>query len=360
MAAALLLAAALFAAGPAPRPAAAAPAEWRVKANMTADCAFEDLPGLPIPQLCWNALPDPPRFPNSTRAYATLCAHDALDVRGPGRRCLLVAASVLHTRPAHGFVLMVPANATLSAAYAAALEALNVETFRFAALPVPEAARACHAAQGNGRWVPAYQKLNAWRAPKERLLYLDADSLVIDNIDDSLSLADGMGCANPYDPAHMLRHCIPSGSVVLLTPSNATAARLAAALAKGAAPGAGCAIAGHRQCPEACRGWRWPVGDQQLIKRTLGLPVTLSPQLRVDMKMCYGKPSAGAGDFVAAFPQYFHPRRWAAIHAWGHAQRDAPLATPEGRCRRLVSHVLDFYDGLVSQLVEGTGAPARK
>ncbi|KAJ8598762.1 hypothetical protein CTAYLR_009867 [Chrysophaeum taylorii] len=183
------------------------------------------------------AEPDPPRPPlgrgellATTRhrakrncAYATLLYDDR---GGYARGAVALFASLRASGAKHAFAALLGAG--VGEATRAALRALGVEDLRDVDVkrssghgdPEPSSALP---ALGTGQWL----KLQLWDLPYDRVLYLDADALVLRNIDELLETAAidaPLAAVNDYF----------AGAVLLVTPNPATAAAFRATLAQDA------------------------------------------------------------------------------------------------------------------------------
>jgi len=287
-----------------------------------------------LPGFCWNdRQARQERFALTTdRAYATLCDYPRLTLAPahPSRSCLLLAASVLHTqtssaRPAFGFVFMVPREAEIELRYAAVLTSMHVRVVRFARFRLPSM-------DLHPPWLRAYQKLHVWTLDLARVLYIDADSVVLENIDWVFGLPDSVGCdctghinRDPNATVY-LRSGGSTSAVMLVTPSTDVYHRLVAAL-----------WLPHKQ---------YPGGDQDLIADVLRLP-RLPATMQQALDVCTVLPQP-----LRNFPLH---RAYLLHYAWfpmkGHelaqSSRIAELAGGEldrMECLEQASEVYRFFD----------------
>lgn len=81
-------------------------------------------------------------------------------------------------------LLLVPKDAEIEPGYNAVLQVWNIKLQRFEGVHLPEEGRKFHDNQGYGRWQFTYNKLVAWSLESyDKVVVIDADSVVLDNID---------------------------------------------------------------------------------------------------------------------------------------------------------------------------------
>jgi len=307
-------------------------------------CCFSDVQQHVLPQLCYTQASK--HFENASYAYATLCSYPYLTLKNHARFCLRTAVSVLTTSPAYEFYMMVPNRSIIGTNFLKIMRSLNVKIWRYEPVGVPAAALRCHQGQGTSRWMLAYEKLHVWSLPAKRVLYLDSDALVLENLDHLLGLPDSLGCESAFnnrDPLWFYK-CNPTSSIMVISPNNTSQSILFAAVKDGVGNFNHTLTCGS-WC-NSCDSWRWFMGDQHLITDTLKGMQILDHLSRVDMKICMLSTQTGL-DYLTVIP----PRRWHAIHAWGHARHDGNLSTAEGVCRRLVHNIVQHYDASLQALI---------
>ena len=146
------------------------------------------------PSVCLNkAIQELKPFPSPERmAYMVTCHYQNLSLQDDqARQCLVVAASVQATHPRYGLLLLLPHGARIETGYYNVMLRANIQAVRQAHhLKVPQAGIDWHRERWQGAWLTAYQKLYAWSlsAAFSKLLLIDSDSVVLENIDHVFSL----------------------------------------------------------------------------------------------------------------------------------------------------------------------------
>ena len=158
------------------------------------------------PQICYNLFQGLRPFPNPGRqAFAVLCQYPILSLSHSGpRQCLVAAKSVQTTRTQHGLILLVPPNASVQTDFQEVCGTANIKIRHEQPVPIPAAAVASAHAGGRHGWVHAFQKLVAFSLFDffSKLVTLDSDTLLLDNVDWLFSLpgsAMGADCTPHFN-----------------------------------------------------------------------------------------------------------------------------------------------------------------
>ena len=194
--------------------------------------------------------------------YSTVCHYDVLSLsHSHARQCAVLARSVLTTQPRHGFLLLVPSTSTLEAEFGALMEEWGITVLTYDSLELPEEGKEFHHKQGRG-WQVNYNKLHLWGLPYNKILHLDHDSLVLDNLDHLFRLPDSCGGDNfPHRTEHSNDYVKGSmiGGVLLLTPGNSVYNQLLQLVDFG--------------WDNSSRTWAFPQAEQTIVRDILRLPV---------------------------------------------------------------------------------------
>ena len=144
------------------------------------------------------------KFPDPVNeTFAILCQYPELSLHDDhSRQCLVAARSLQTTHPQFGLILFLTSAVWIHRDFQEAMDHMNVQTRLFEPIVVPAAAHLAHAGRVPG-WAVAYQKLTAWSFSEfTKVLILDSDSVVLDNIDWAFSLpgnAMGSDCLPHYN-----------------------------------------------------------------------------------------------------------------------------------------------------------------
>eukprot|EP00877_Chromochloris_zofingiensis_P007310 jgi/Chrzof1/2832/Cz12g00140.t1 len=231
-------------------------------------CALPYLPGL-----CWNEQHPVAAFPtNSSEAYVTLCDYKELSFNVSGAmECLMLIKSVLTTIPRHSFVLMVRQNTTIHKQYQGLLDKWKVHVVKYAPFEIPQEAVRFHTLGQHPNWINSYQRFNMWKLVQyQRLLYLDADMVVLENLDFLFALHhDAMACDcvshtwndKPNNNSGLMDYGYKgrwagNGGVLLFTPSLKTYEHIMQRLRDAVHP--------------VTKVWAYWGGDQQLVVQMFG------------------------------------------------------------------------------------------
>eukprot|EP00877_Chromochloris_zofingiensis_P007311 jgi/Chrzof1/2833/Cz12g00150.t1 len=226
-----------------------------------------------LPNLCWNEQHPVAAFPtNTSEAYVTVCDYKELSFNVSGAmQCLMLIKSALTTIPRHSFVLMVRQNTTIHKQYQALLDKWKVHVVKYAPFEIPKEAVRFHTLGKHLNWIISYQKLNMWKLIQyDRLLFLDGDMVVLDNLDFLFALRhDALACdclphgfdEEPNNNTGLMDYGYKHGGVgnsgiVLFTPSLETFDHIRQRLRDAVHP--------------VTKNWAYWGGDQQLTEELFG------------------------------------------------------------------------------------------
>lgn len=278
------------------------------------------------PQICANAINTTESFNKSNFTYSVTCMYQVISLTNPEcRQCFILMTSLLITQPRHGFTLLIARESVVEEDAQKLLEEVNAHVVRFEPIELPSGGLDFHILQ-NRQWHHAYNKLHAWNLPYKKVLSIDADSLVLENIDHVFLQPDSLG-QDALPHTEMSDDWVPGSTIsgiILLTPSKHTFSLLIEALRTG--------------WNETANQWRWEWGDQQLIRNVLHLPFDLPANFQIFPDTCRHSSN----------PTFYFPlRRMYIVHfAWSHkayVSRDS-LDEFHGSVRLCMEQMYKLYD----------------
>ena len=288
------------------------------------------------PQVCANMINTTECFSNSDFTYSVTCMFQNISLVDPDcRQCFVLMTSLLITQPRHSFTLLIPSASVIEEDAEKLLDEVKARVVRVEPVQLPIRGLDFHIQQ-NRQWQHAYNKIHSWNLPYKKVLSIDADSIVLENIDHVFLQSDSMGHDALPHRGEMSNDWVPGSKIsglILLTPSQQTFSLLSKALETG--------------WNDTTEQWRWDWGDQQLIRNVLHLPYDLPANFQIFPETCLHSSN----------PTFYFPlRRMYIVHfTWGHkahVSRHFLDNDYQGIVRHCMKQMYQLYDYFSEQLTD--------